>query len=140
MRVHYRGTTPDGGEFDSSAGRDPIEFTVGAGQVIAGFDAAVRGLEPGESVTVTIPPEEAYGDRNPAWAVRVPAEQVRRVSEGGPTDDPVVGDQVTVMTPEGESCALISAIEDDEVVLDFNHPLAGRALTFEIELVEILAE
>lgn len=140
VRVHYKGTLSDGTEFDSSQGRAPIEFTVGAGQVIPGFDHAVRNLEPGGRTTVTIPPEEAYGERNPAWAVRVPAEEVRRVTEGGPTTDPEVGDQVTVMTPDGESMALISAIENDEVVLDFNHPLAGETLTFEIELVGVLPE
>lgn len=140
VRVHYRGTLSDGSEFDSSAGRDPIEFTVGAGQVIPGFDGAVRDLEPGGHTTVTIPPAEAYGDRNPDWAVRVPTENVKRVSEGGPTADPEVGDEVTVMTPDGPSCARISLIEGEELVLDFNHPLAGEELTFEIELVEIVVE
>ncbi|TLM72022.1 MAG: peptidylprolyl isomerase [Actinobacteria bacterium] len=138
VRVHYRGTLDDGSEFDSSAGREPLEFTVGAGQVIRGFDAAVTGLEPGDSVTVTVPVDEAYGQHNPDWQVRVPTERVSRFDEGGVRSAPEVGDQVTVMTPQGPSRATVAAIEADETVLDFNHPLAGKALTFEIELVEIV--
>lgn len=132
VRVHYRGTLEDGSEFDSSAGREPLEFTVGAGQVIPGFDRAVAGLEEGSSTTITIPAEEAYGERHESAVQTVPREMFY--------GDPYEGAQVTVASPEGDEMrAVITSVEDDDVTLDFNHPLAGEALTFEIELVEVLS-
>mgnify|MGYP001031847072 CR=1 FL=1 len=131
VRVHYCGTLEDGSEFDSSAGRDPLEFTLGAGQVIPGFDAAVAGLDLGESVTVTIATEDAYGEHVEAAVHKVQADAF--------PSEPVVGGIAEVGTPDGRTMnARITSIVDGEVTLDFNHPLAGQALTFEIELVEIV--
>lgn len=133
VRVHYRGTLDDGTEFDSSQGRAPLEFEVGAGQVIPGFDAAVRELGIGESKTVTIPACEAYGNHDPAGLQEFPLEAF----QGGQVPEP--GMQVGLESPEGQQAmAEIAEVREDCVILDFNHPLAGRDLTFEIELVEIV--
>jgi FKBP-type peptidyl-prolyl cis-trans isomerase 2 len=134
VRVHYRGTLSDGSEFDSSEGREPLEFVIGSGQVIPGFDAAVVGLEPGDKVTVTIPAAEAYGEHNPEGLQPFP------LSAFPPEPVAEVGWAVELGGPNGERIpATIVAIEGDEVTLDFNHPLAGKDLTFELELVEIAA-
>lgn len=126
VAVHYRGTLDDGSEFDSSEGRDPLTFAVGSGEVIAGFDDAVRGLTVGESRTVRIEPEGAYGDRTDEAVIEFPAESA--------PEGLSVGDQVTL----GNGLpATVLAISDDTVTIDANHPLAGEALTFEIELVSI---
>jgi peptidylprolyl isomerase len=130
VRVHYRGTLADGTQFDSSEGRDPLEFAVGSGQVIPGFENAVIGLEPGDKVTVTIAPEDAYGPRQ---------EQLSHaVSMSDFATEPYVGAMVNLVSPDGDEIpGRIVAIEGDDVTLDFNHPLAGETLTFEIELVEV---
>jgi len=130
VKVHYRGTLDDGTEFDSSKGRDPLEFEVGSGQVIPGFDAAVIGLEPGEKVTVTIPAAEAYGEHHPDGLQPFPASAF--------PSPPQVGWAVQLAGPNGEPVpAVVADIQDESVILDFNHPLAGKDLTFELELVEI---
>lgn len=132
VRVHYRGTLEDGSEFDSSTGRGPLEFTIGEGQVIPGFEAAVADLEVGESTTVTIPCEEAYGAYHEQAIEVVPFTAF--------TDEPYEGAVVQLMdpdNPETRLSATITRVDGDEVTLDFNHPLAGKALTFEIELVDI---
>lgn len=126
VSVHYRGTLDDGTEFDSSAGRDPLQFVVGSGQVISGFDDAVRGLAVGESVTVRIPPEEAYGPRSDEAIIEVPADQAPEGLQPGDQVQLATGGRATVLE-----------VRDDAVVIDANHPLAGEALTFEIELVSI---
>lgn len=132
VRVHYRGTLQDGTEFDSSRERGPLEFTLGEGMVIPGFDSAVAGLTVGESVTVTIPPSEAYGDRFEDAVHSVPLERFY--------EPPNVDDRVTVLSPEGEELlARVTIVGEDEATLDFNHPLAGETLVFEIELVEVVA-
>jgi peptidylprolyl isomerase len=131
VRVHYKGTLDDGTQFDCSEGRDPIEFTLGLGEVIQGFDDAVTGLEVGETRTVTIPPEEAYGRRND--------ELVQHVSLEDFAEPPQPGWEVQLVAPDGTPLpGTVAAIEGDDVTLDFNHPLAGEALTFEIELHEIV--
>ena len=131
VRVHYRGTLDDGTEFDSSTGRDPLEFTIGSGQVIPGFDAAVDGMSVGESVTVTIPAEEAYGPRQNEAVQQVPRDMF--------DDEPQAGWMVELTAPEGQRlAALIAEVGTDTVTLDFNHPMAGKDLTFEIELVEVI--
>ena len=133
VRVHYKGTLADGSLFDSSEGREPLMFGVGAGQVIPGFENAVIGLEPGDTVTVTIEPEDAYGPRVPQLAHTV------SFSDFGA--EPYIGGMVSLTTPEGEEMpGRIVAIEGDAVSIDFNHPLAGEALTFEIELVDVVGE
>lgn len=131
VSVHYRGTLSDGSEFDSSEGREPLQFVVGSGQVIPGFDSAVISLEPAEKVTVTIPAEDAYGEHNPEGLQKFPLSAF-------PTP-PEAGWAVELSGPNGERIpATIVEIDGDEVTVDFNHPLAGQDLTFEIELVEII--
>ncbi len=131
LRVHYKGLLDDGSVFDSSADRDPLEFTIGAGQVIPGFESAVLDLAVGEKTSVTIAPEDAYGARVPDAVQQVPVTAF--------TDDPYEGAMVQLLGPEGERlAATITEVGEEEATLDFNHPLAGRTLTFEIELVEIV--
>jgi len=131
VRVHYCGTLSDGSEFDSSAGREPLEFVVGSGQVIPGFDAAVVGLEPGEKITVTIPAADAYGEPQPEGLQKFPLSAFPSAPE--------IGWAVELGGPNGERIpATVHLIEGDDVILDFNHPLAGQDLTFEIELVEVI--
>jgi peptidylprolyl isomerase len=128
--VHYRGTLLGGAEFDSSEGRDPLVFTVGAGQVIPGFEAAVVGLELGGTSSVTIEPADAYGPQHD--------QLVHAVSLEDFATEPYVGGMVTLVSPEGDEMpGRIVAIEEDKVTLDFNHPLAGQTLVFEIELVGV---
>jgi len=132
ITVHYKGTLTDGTEFDSSHNRnEPINFEVGSGRMIRGFDKAVIGMLPGQTKTVTLAQEEAYGPRYPDATQRVP-----RTAFGA--DYPfVIGDTVQGTGPQGPFLATILEYDDTEVALDMNHPLAGKDLTFEIELVEI---
>jgi peptidylprolyl isomerase len=131
VRVHYRGTLADGTEFDASEGRDPLEFTLGTGVVIVGFESAVAGLEPGQRCSVTIAPEDAYGPKNDMLIQRVDADVF--------AEDPYVGGHVDLIAPDGSNMpGVITAVDEEGAVLDFNHPLAGETLTFEIELVEIV--
>ena len=132
VKIHYTGTLEDGNEFDSSAGREPLEFAMGSGQVIAGFDNAVDGMAVGESKTVTIPPDEAYGDRHEQLVQQVPRTSL-------PDDmTPEVGMQLQSQSPDGQVMNLIiSEVAEETITVDANHPLAGQALTFAIELVEI---
>jgi FKBP-type peptidyl-prolyl cis-trans isomerase 2 len=132
VRVHYTGTLEDGVVFDSSKGREPLEFVVGAGQVIPGFEKAVEGLAPEETRTVTLPPEEAYGERDDARVLTIERERI-------PSEIEIeVGTTLQMQTPEGQALPVtVKEIEDESVTLDANHPLAGKALTFEVELVEV---
>lgn len=133
VRVHYRGTLTDGSEFDSSAGRAPLEFEIGAGQVIPGFDEAVSDLEVGDKKTVTIEACDAYGERMEEAVQILPLEAFG-------DQVPEVGWAVEMQAPDGSRmAATIADVNDEEATLDFNHPLAGEALTFEIELVEIVS-
>jgi peptidylprolyl isomerase len=131
VRVHYTGMLPDGSVFDSSSGRDPIEFTVGAGQVIPGFDDAVTGMEIGEEKAVRIPAESAYGPRKDELMLEVERTQFP------PHVEPAVGQQFKLGQGDQTFVVTIKDVRDDRVVLDANHPLAGQELTFELELVEI---
>ena len=133
VRIHYTGTLDDGTQFDSSAGRDPLEFALGAGQVIPGFDNAVDGMAVGDSKTVTIPVEEAYGERH--------EQLVQQVSRDALPDEiePAVGMQLQSQSPEGQVMMLVvTEVGNESITVDANHPLAGQALTFDIELVEIV--
>ncbi|NTW28955.1 MAG: peptidylprolyl isomerase [Coriobacteriia bacterium] len=131
VRVHYRGTKSDGSEFDCSEGRDPLEFVVDEGQVIPGFNAAVSGLEVGEKITVTIPAAEAYGERYEEATHTFPLSAF--------PSTPEVGWMLELSGPNGERIpAMVAEVNEEEAVLDMNHPLAGEDLTFEIELVEIV--
>ncbi len=129
VKVHYTGTLEDGTVFDSSEGRDPLEFTLGQGQLIPGFEKTVLGMTSGEARTVTIPAEDAYGPYRDEMILAVPCEQL-------PADmKPEVGMQMQVGQEEGQGMVVtIIKITDKEVTLDANHPLAGKSLTFNIQL------
>jgi peptidylprolyl isomerase len=132
VRIHYTGTLTDGSVFDSSEGRDPLQFTAGAGQVIPGMDEEMAGMKVGEKKTLNIPCEKAYGPLNPAARQAIPRE-------GIPDDIPLeIGTQLQMQSPDGQVLP-VTVVEVDEatVTLDANHPLAGKDLTFEIELVSI---
>lgn len=133
VRVHYTGTLADGTTFDSSEGRDPLEFTLGSGQVIPGFDIAVADLAVGDTATVNIPAEDAYGERSDEGMQTFPRDAFP------PDSAPEVGWAVELSSPEGERVpATVAEVTDESITLDFNHPLAGKDLTFEITLVEIV--
>ena len=131
VQVHYTGTLDDGTEFDSSAGREPLSFTLGAGQVVPGFEAAVTGMALGEKKTVTIPAAEAYGEPRPELLMTVPRAQVP------PTMQPRVGQRLQVGRGEQAFPVIVHEVTDEHVILDGNHPLAGQDLTFALELVGI---
>ena len=133
VSVHYVGTFPDGTEFDSSRARgETMSFTVGSGQLIAGFDQAVNGMTVGETKNITLPPAEAYGDIQEGLTTTVSHTAF-------PTDyNFVVGQQVMGQNEAGAPVvATISEVLDTEVILDMNHPMAGKTLNFSIELVSI---
>ncbi len=132
VKVHYVGTLDDGTEFDSSLGKEPLEFEAGAGEMIGGFDAAVIGMEIGEEKNVRLPPEEAYGEYNPALVMLVPRKQIVMEQELE------AGLMVALNQPDGTLVpATILDFNADFVRLDLNPPLAGKALNFWIKVVEI---
>lgn len=132
VRIHYTGTLTDGTKFDSSEGRDPLEFTVGEGQIIPGLEQAIPGMTVGDKKTVAVPAENAYGDTNPDARQDVPRGEI-------PADIPLdLGTQLQVQAPDGQVLPVtVVAVTEEVVTLDANHPLAGKDLTFDIELVEI---
>jgi peptidylprolyl isomerase len=132
VKIHYTGTLDDGTQFDSSAGREPLEFTLGSGQVIPGFDKAVDGMAVGESKDVNIAPEDAYGPRHEQMIQEVPKSAL-------PADmAPEVGMGLQAQGQDGQAVNLtVTAVSDDSITVDGNHPLAGKALNFAIELVSI---
>ncbi|MEM7544788.1 MAG: peptidylprolyl isomerase [Pseudomonadota bacterium] len=132
VRIHYTGTFSDGEVFDSSSGRDPLEFVVGGGQIVPGLDKALPGMTVGEEKKVVVPPAEAYGEPDP-----LAIQAVERATI--PADIELsVGAILQVQNQEGRVMHVkVVELTDDEVKLDANHPLAGRELTFDIELVEI---
>lgn len=133
VRVHYTGTLPGGETFDSSEGRAPLEFTVGSGEIIPGFDKAIPGMSVGDTKKVDVPAQDAYGEHNPQGVQSVPRTQV---PDNVPLDP---GTQLQVQTADGRTVPVtVTEVTEEEVTLDANHPLAGKDLTFEIELVEIL--
>ncbi|WP_369328342.1 FKBP-type peptidyl-prolyl cis-trans isomerase [Danxiaibacter flavus] len=133
VRVHYHGKLTDGTTFDSSEGREPLEFEVGSGMVIPGFDNGVLGMSVGDKRTVEIPAEEAYGPRNDQYITEFPKDRF-------PEDmTPEVGMQLAMSDGQGQQIpVVITEVLEDVVVLDANHPLAGEDLVFDIELVEIV--
>jgi peptidylprolyl isomerase len=132
VQVHYTGTLEDGTVFDSSKGKAPLDVKLGSGMVIPGFDEAITGMEVGEKKIVTIPYEKAYGPHNAELVMQIPIDQV-------PADlEPEVGQKMQVGGAAGELMQVeVLDITDDFIVLDANAPLAGKNLTFEIELVAI---
>jgi peptidylprolyl isomerase len=133
VRVHYTGKLDDGTQFDSSTGREPLEFALGSGQVIPGLDKAVEGMAVGENKSVRIPVEEAYGPRQEQLIQEVPKSAL-------PDDiDPSVGMPLQAQGPEGQVMRLVvTAVAEESFTVDGNHPLAGQALNFDIELVKIV--
>jgi peptidylprolyl isomerase len=131
VKVHYKGTLDDGTVFDSSEGRDPIEFEIGAGTVLSGFDDSVAAMEVNETKIVTIPCQDAYGE--------VTKDMVGQIHRSRLPDDlkPEIGMVLTMESPEGEMPVRIVAMDEDHLTLDANHPLAGKDLTFELTLVEV---
>jgi peptidylprolyl isomerase len=132
VRVHYTGTLAGGEQFDSSAGRDPLEFTLGDGMVIPGFESAVTGMAVGESKTFDIPSDQAYGPRRDEMVMQVDRNQFPDHI------DPEVGQQLQMQQGNQAFVVTVAEVDDDAVTLDGNHPLAGQDLTFTIELVEIV--
>jgi peptidylprolyl isomerase len=132
VKVHYTGTLENGEVFDSSENREPLEFTLGEGQLIPGFEKAVTSLNVGDSTTVDIPSKEAYGEVREDLIISVPKSQL-------PEDiEPQVGMQLQVNQPDGQPVPVrVTDIDDENLTLDANHPLAGQNLTFKIELVEV---
>lgn len=132
VSVHYTGKLSDDTVFDSSRDREPLSFEVGAGKVIPGFEQSVVGMEPGETKTITIESDKAYGPYR--------EDQVIEIEESRLPDDidPEVGQQLQVQQADGQtSVVVIKDVSNGSVVLDANHPLAGQDLTFEIELVSV---
>lgn len=133
VRVHYHGKLTNGETFDTSAGREPLEFEVGSGMVIKGFDDGVTGMKVGEKKTINIPVEEAYGPLNPDMMIEYPKAQF-------PEDLKLeLGLPLMMSNESGEQFQVkINEIKEEVVVLNANHPLAGEALVFDLELVEIV--
>lgn len=132
--VHYTGKLPDGSVFDSSRHRDPVELELGQRRVIPGFEKALIGMSTGETKTATIPASEAYGEHQSEMVVQFGRDKIP------PDLDVQVGQELQVQTTTGQSLpARVVDTSDDDVTLDANHPLAGQELTFDIELVKILA-
>lgn len=133
VTVHYTGKFEDGKIFDTSQDGQPLPFELGSGNVIQGFDEAVIGMEPGESKTVTIPPDKAYGEYQKELVIKIDRSKLP------PDSDPQIGQKLSA-NHSGNNSKInftIVEIEDDVLTLDANHVLAGRNLVFEIELVEI---
>jgi peptidylprolyl isomerase len=132
VKVHYTGKLKDGTIFDSSQGREPLQFTIGAGQVIPGFEEAVTGMAPQESKTANIPADKAYGQRHEEMVMEVPREQVP------PDLQPEVGQRLQVGMQSGQPVVVtITEVGETSITLDANPPLAGKDLIFDIQLVEI---
>ena len=133
IRVNYVGRFENGSTFDSSEGREPLEFTVGAEQVISGFDQAVIGLKPGESCKVEIAPEDGYGAHVPEMVAEVERHQIPD------SEKLVLGSMLEVSLEDGQTLEVqVVELSDAVVTLDGNHPLAGKELHFEIELLEFV--
>jgi peptidylprolyl isomerase len=133
IRVHYTGTLNDGSQFDSSVGRSPLEFTVGAGQMIAGFDAGVLGMSIGEKKTIQIDPDNGYGQKDPNAIIEFPASNV---PEGMQVE---VGMKLNLQNQYGQPVPVeVIEVKEEVIIMDANHFLAGKDLIFEVELVEIV--
>lgn len=132
VKVHYRGSLTNGSVFDSSEGKNPLQFELGAGKVIPGFDNGVKGMTIGEKKTIQIPVQDAYGPKNPKLIIQLDKKNF-------PEDIiPEIGLQLNMMNHNNEPVpVVITDIKDENVTLDANHPLAGEDLIFDIEVMEI---
>jgi FKBP-type peptidyl-prolyl cis-trans isomerase 2 len=135
VKVHYHGKLTNGETFDSSKGREPLEFEVGSGMVIKGFDDGVTGMAVGEKKTIHIPFLEAYGPSNPEMIIDMPKDRF-------PTDMQLeIGMPLMMTSGDGQNFQVtVTEIKEDAVTLDANHPLAGKDLVFDLELVEIISK
>lgn len=133
VRIHYTGRLEDGTQFDSSEGRDPLQFELGTGQIIAGLDRQIAEMDEGAKETLTIPAAEAYGEHRPEQVQSLPRTAI-------PSEiDPQPGMQLQATTQTGQPVPIVvTEVGDDTVTVDANHPLAGRDLVFDVELVEII--
>lgn len=132
VKVHYTGKLTDGKQFDSSQGRDPLEFTVGAGQMIKGFDEAIPGMEVGEKKTITLSPTDAYGESNADAIIEFPKGNIPADMKLEP------GMKLQLQGQDGRPVpVVVKEVKDEVVILDANHELAGKELVFDIELTEI---
>jgi len=133
VKVHYTGKLEDGTVFDTSAEREPLQFTIGQGQIIPGFEEAVVGMSEGDSKTTQIPSDAAYGPHRDEMIVEVERSQFP------PNLDPEVGQQLQIRQPDGQAIVVtVTDLSDESATLDANHPLAGKDLTFDIELVQVV--
>lgn len=139
VKVHYTGKLQDGSVFDSSRKQEPIQFTIGEKKVIPGFEEAVLKMQPGDTTTITIPSEKAYGPHRPELVVKLDRKEVPDNVK------PEIGQVLRIKQEAPEKggqerifAVTITGITDTHITLDANHPLAGKDLTFEIELIEIL--
>ena len=133
VKVHYTGKLVDGTTFDTSMQREPLEFTLGEGDLIPGFEQAVLGMAPGESKTATILADQAYGPHHSERVIDIERHHL-------PTDlQPELGQRLNLTRPDGTSLTvMVTAVTEEQVTLDANHPLAGKDLIFDIMLMEIL--
>jgi peptidylprolyl isomerase len=132
VQVHYTGKFSDGTVFDSSADSDPLSFTLGEGKIIEGFENAIHGMKTGEKKTVMIPPEKGYGSRNDEMVIEVPLDQLPK------NLDPQEGQQLQLTNQDNQPIVVvITKVSEESITLDGNPPLAGRDLTFDLELVTI---
>lgn len=133
VKVHYTGRFPQGDMFDTSEGNDPLEFDLGAGQVIEGFEEAIIGMEKGDKKNVLIPVDKAYGKIIEEYVIKAPRNQLP------PDLEPQIGMPLMMPTPEGEPIQVtITDFDEASITLDANHPMAGKDLEFDLELVGIL--
>jgi len=131
VKIDYTGTLEDGTVFDTSEGKQPIEFEVGSGMVIPGFDAALIGMKKGEEKEISLPPEKAYGPNNPNMLKKLPRDKLP------PDQEPKPGMVLMIGTQQGQFPAKITAIDDKEITVDLNHPMAGKKLNFKLKVVDI---
>jgi peptidylprolyl isomerase len=135
VKVHYHGRLRSGETFDSSQGRDPLEFTVGAGQMIKGFDEGVKGMQVGDKKTVEISADDAYGQREAGNLIEFPKDQFP------PNMNPEAGMQLMLSNDQGQQFPVVVVeVKESSVVLDANHPLAGQDLIFDIEMMDIQSQ
>lgn len=133
VRIHYTGRLTDGTQFDSSQGRDPLEFQLGSGQIIKGLDTQVEGMNVGDSATVSIPADDAYGPHRPEAVQTVPRDRIP------PSVDLSVGARLQATGGDGQPLQLtVVGVDDAQVTVDANHPLAGKDLVFDVELIEVV--
>ncbi len=133
VQVHYTGTLEDGTVFDTSINRAPLQFTIGDGQIIPGFEQAVIGMNPGESKTTKVPADKAYGPHYEEMVLVVDRDQFPEHLK------PEVGQQLQMRQPDGQTIVVaVTDVSESSVTLDANHPLAGKDLTFDIQLIEIV--